>query len=45
MEKQYKEAILEYSKTKLEESKASLMMAYYLFMQKIDLEDQVGCNN
>ena len=42
MEVQYKEAVLEESKTKFEDSKALPRMVYYLSMQGIDLKDQVG---
>ena len=42
IEVQYKEAVLEESKTKFKDSNASPRMVYYLSMQGIDLEDQVG---
>ena len=42
MEVQYKEAVLEESKSKFEDSNALPRMVYYLSMQGIDLEDQVG---
>ena len=45
MEVQYKEAVLEELKTKFEDSKASPRMVYYLSIQGIDLEDQVGRTN
>ena len=45
MEVQYKEVVLEDSKTKFEDFKASPRMVYYLFMQGVDSEDQVECKD
>ena len=44
-EVQYKEVVLEDSKTKFEDFKASPRMVYYLFMQGVDSEDQVECKD
>ena len=42
MKMKKKKAVLEDSKTKFDDFKASPRMVYYLSIQGIDLEDQVG---